>query len=457
MMHPLAARSVLLVAALAAAAPCAIAPALAAAPEPVEQAKQRELEALRARIGQAQRRKASLEAERAALEREAEEVSARLVALAARMQAREAMIAGSERRIAELLRQEKALQQRLRKDRASTSELLAALQKLRRDPPPPFVTHPRDILQAVRGTLLLASAVPQVEARARRLRQRIARLARVRAALRREQEERRRNLALLRKNRAGMDELLARKRQLLEQTAGRLQQESRRLETLMRKARTINELIAALRREEAHRRQMELEERRRLEARRKAQEEARKEAQKTQQEAPEQGQEKERQKARRQPDGPPRPHLAFTRLKGRLPWPVLGERLLGFGEKTELAGHSQGVYVRTARRATVTAPADARVALARPFRSYGQLLILDVGQGYRILLAGLDRTAVLAGQFVRAGEPVGEMGSGPAPATVTDSRMESGRPILYMELRKKGRPVDPAPWWLGARQEAHRK
>ena len=425
----------------------AAATAQQAAQAPVEQAKRQELEALRARIDQARRRKASLEEERAALQREAEEVSARLVELAARMQAREARIARNERRIGKLKHEEAALKAKLRRDRASIGELLAALQKLRRDPPPPFVTRPDDILQAVRGTMVLSAAVPRVEARAQRLRRQIESLARVRASLRREQEEKRQNLARLKETRAGMDELLARKRQLLEQTSGRLREEARRLDALMRKARTLNELIAALRREEAHRRRLEEARRRKEEERRRrAEEQARQEAQaKPPEEKP------------APPPAPRKPRRAFTSLKGRLPWPALGERLLSFGEKMELGGHAQGIYVRTAKGATVTAPADARVALARPFRSYGQLLILDVGQGYRILLAGLEKTAVLAGQFVRAGEPLGEMGSRPAPATATDSRVESALPVLYMELRKKGRPVDPAPWWLGARQEAHRK
>jgi septal ring factor EnvC (AmiA/AmiB activator) len=79
------------------------------------------------------------------------------------------------------------------------------------------------------------------------------------------------------------------------------------------------------------------------------------------------------------------------------------------------------------------------------FRNYGQLLILDAGGGYHVLLAGMDKISVDQGQFVVTGEPVAVMGGGmQAPAAFTSG---SGRPVLYVEFRKDGTPVDPGPWW----------
>jgi len=387
--------------------------------------------------------------EKEALREEAEAISARLVELAARLQAREALIIRNEKRIRELEEKESSLLALLAMNRSAIAELLAALQKLRRDPPPPFVTRPDDVLAAVRGALLLSSAVPQVDARVARLLGSISRLRRVREGLKREQEEKRRNIEQLRRTRKQIDELLTSKRDLMRRIDARLEEEQKRLKRLTDKARTLNEVMAALHREERRRREMERR-RRAEEARRaKAKEAARKKA--------EEKMSAEREEARRKPAAAPKPSRPFTSLKGRLPWPVQGERLLGYGEKLGLGGRSEGIYVATRPGASVVAPADARVELARPFRSYGQLLILDPGRGYRILLAGLKKTTVETGQYVRAGEPVGEMGSRPAPATVTDSRLETRRPILYMELRRNGRPIDATRWWLGARQEARRK
>ncbi|HHN67436.1 MAG TPA: hypothetical protein ENK15_05295, partial [Thermopetrobacter sp.] len=261
------------------------------------------------------------------------------------------------------------------------------------------------------------------EREVRALRATLRTLAATRRRLRAEQRRKRRNIARLQALGADMRTLLARKRALLDQTEERLAEEARRLARLTERARTLEQLLAALRREAARRAEA---------ARRQAAREEKKNA------AP-------------PPQPPPRP---LAGLKGRLPWPAQGRVLASFGDRLPLGRRARGVYVRTLPGATVIAPAAARVELARPFRSYGLLLILDAGDGYRILLAGLRKAVVQAGQRVRAGEPLGEMGARPAPATVIAERMDNERPVLYIELRHKGKPVDSAGWWLGAGRQA---
>ena len=78
---------------------------------------------------------------------------------------------------------------------------------------------------------------------------------------------------------------------------------------------------------------------------------------------------------------------------------------------------------------------------AGPFRGYGQLLIIEHGGGYHVLLAGLSRVDGTVGDEVLEGEPVGVMGSPPGL-----------KPKLYFELRRNGRPVNPLPW-LAARKD----
>ncbi len=430
--------------------PVATIPAMAQEVSDVESLKRQELETLRRSIGQAARRRTALAREKEELRQEAEAISARLVELAGRLQAREALIIRNEKRIRELEEKESSLLALLAMNRSAIAELLAALQKLRRDPPPPFVTRPDDVLAAVRGALLLSSAVPQVDARVTRLLSRLSRLRRVRDGLKKEQEEKRRNVERLRETRRQIDELLASKRNLIRRIDVRLEEEQKRLKRLTDKARTLNEVMAALRREERRRRELERKQRvKEARSRTETRVGTRKKGKK--------GESGKGKVAQREMSRVPKPSRPFTSLKGHLPWPVQGERLLGYGEKLGLGGRSEGIYVATRPGASVVAPADGRVELARPFRSYGQLLILDPGRGYRILLAGLKKMAVETGQYVRAGEPVGEMGDRPAPATVTDSQLETRRPILYMELRKNGRPIDATRWWLGARQEARRK
>ncbi len=79
------------------------------------------------------------------------------------------------------------------------------------------------------------------------------------------------------------------------------------------------------------------------------------------------------------------------------------------------------------------------MVFAAPFRSYGLLLIVDCGGGYHTVLAGFERLDVKVGQSVAAGEPVGVMPNW-EPGAAGD------RPALYLELRRDGQPVNPAPW-----------
>jgi len=94
------------------------------------------------------------------------------------------------------------------------------------------------------------------------------------------------------------------------------------------------------------------------------------------------------------------------------------------------------------------------VVYAGPFRSYGQLLILNAGGGYHVLLAGMERISVDLGQFVLTGEPVGVMGGGSQVSAAAATRPKS--PVLYVEFRKDGAPIDPGPWWAANESEKAR-
>jgi septal ring factor EnvC (AmiA/AmiB activator) len=139
------------------------------------------------------------------------------------------------------------------------------------------------------------------------------------------------------------------------------------------------------------------------------------------------------------------PAIAFASAKGVLPLPVNGVRIRDFGSPDGLGGTEKGLWIASRAAAPVTAPCDGWVVYAGPFRSYGQLLILNAGGGYHILLAGMERISVDPGQFVLTGEPVAVMGGGPQSAAAVATG--SSQPVLYVEFRKDGTPVDPSPWW----------
>jgi len=139
------------------------------------------------------------------------------------------------------------------------------------------------------------------------------------------------------------------------------------------------------------------------------------------------------------------PAVAFASAKGTLSLPVNGVRIRDFGAADRLGGVEKGLSISTRAGAQVTAPCDGWVVYAGPFRSYGQLLILNAGGGYHILLAGMERISVDLGQFVLTGEPVAVMGAGSHVAAPVATG--SNQPVLYVEFRKDGTPVDPGPWW----------
>ena len=112
-----------------------------------------------------------------------------------------------------------------------------------------------------------------------------------------------------------------------------------------------------------------------------------------------------------------------------MPLPVNGARIKEFGAPDSLGGTEKGLSIATRAGAQVTAPCDGWVVYAGPFRNYGQVLILNAGGGYHVVLAGMDRISVNVGQFVLTGEPVAVMGGGSQrfAATASASGSESSR------------------------------
>jgi len=120
---------------------------------------------------------------------------------------------------------------------------------------------------------------------------------------------------------------------------------------------------------------------------------------------------------------------------------VRGQVTLSFGQPGEAGQPHRGLTYETRPDAQIVAPFDGHVAYAGLFRGYGLILIIDHGEGYHTLLAGLGRIDAVAGQVVAAGEPVGAAGT-----------PESGNPNIYVEFRRNGQPINPLPW-LAARNE----
>jgi len=132
--------------------------------------------------------------------------------------------------------------------------------------------------------------------------------------------------------------------------------------------------------------------------------------------------------------------------------PASGRIIRHFGDADGLGGHAQGVSIATRPGGLVSSPTDGWVVYAGPFRSYGQLLIINAGDGYHVLLAGMGRTDVQLGQFVLAGEPVAVMAE-KRVASIGAVDVGAAQPVLYIEFRKDGTSIDPTPWWAASNSE----
>ncbi|WP_425287420.1 murein hydrolase activator EnvC family protein [Paramesorhizobium deserti] len=385
-----------------------------------------ELERITGEISLSQEKLAKLDDEIGALKKDQVTITAALIQSAKTEKKLTQDIEDIGEKLMSLREQEDGIKLSLKARRGVLAEVLAALQRMGLNPPPAILVRPDDALASVRSAVLLGAVVPEMRQQTEELMGDLKEMSRVTASIAKEQArltdtrkaqvEEQRRLSLL----------LEEKKKLHAQSEEQLAAERKRTEELAQKATNLKELIASLDSQMA--------------AVREAAEAARLAEQKRLAE----GQERAES---RDPDAN---HLTaqadFASLRGRLMLPAAGRISRRYGDKDEITGSSMGEMLETAANATITSPSDGVVLYAGAFRSYGQLLILDAGGGYHIVLAGMQRIDVSQGQFVLAGEPVGAMGE-KLLASAASMDMGNGAPMLYIEFRKDGKPVDPAPWW----------
>jgi septal ring factor EnvC (AmiA/AmiB activator) len=326
-------------------------------------------------------------------------------------------------RLEALKDQEDGIRRSLSARRGVLAEVLGALQRMGLNPPPAILVRPEDALSSVRSAILLGAVVPELRAETEILLADMKEMMRLSASIDAERERLVASVGEQVAEKERLNLLLQEKQKLQSEAESALADEQRKAEQLAAKASSLKDLIAALEKQAEEKRVAE-------EARLKAeQEKAEREAEIA-----------ALPNANRLPSAAP-----FASLRGQVAMPVAGRMKRRFGAKDGNGGVMLGDTVATQSAAIVTAPADGSVLYAGPFRSYGQLLILDAGDGYHVVLAGMSRINVTLGQSVLAGEPIGAMGE----ARVADASAAGANtaPELYIEFRKDGKPVDPAPWW----------
>jgi septal ring factor EnvC (AmiA/AmiB activator) len=397
---------------------------VAVAPEAQKGARQEELDKIRAEQKRAADAAAKLKAELDSIGEDRRKLNAMLIDSAARSRTAEERIAAAEARLKTLEGNEGTIRRSLASRKAVIAEVLAALQRLGHRPPPALMVSPEDALQSVRTAILLGAVLPDMKIEVDTLIADLSELVRVRTEIAAERDTLGRDLAALSQETERMTVLVQERQRRQTETEKALDAERARAVQLSRQADNLKDLIA------------------RIEAGIAASARA---AAAAQADTARPGVDPKNSLAALNDPGRLSPAITFAAAKGRLRLPLSGIKVREFGTPDGLGGTEKGVSVSSRAGAQVTAPADGWVVYAGPFRSYGQLLILNAGGGYHILLAGMERISVDLGQFVLTGEPVAVMGGGPQSAAAVATG--TSQPVLYIEFRKDGAPVDPSPWW----------
>lgn len=411
------------------AAPAATDPATPPAEAPPTPA---DLEAVEATISLTQERIDALKAEIAEMEGDRTRQNAALIAAAQRVKLAEIEVADVEERLSELIVSELEVRGRLDGSNAEIANVLAALERISLNPPPALIVDPDDALGSARSAMLIAAIVPQLTARAAAVTADLQTLTDIKAQALAEEATLKANYDVLDEDRLRIATLIAARRQGIDMRSAELAAEEAEAEALAARAATLQELIGTL--------------------------SERVTSVSTAAAAAD---------AAADPDAPTltpeaiqvalantartEPAIPFGAARGYLAMPANGVNVVDYGAGDGFGGISQGISVVTRADAQVVAPADGWVLYKGPYLNYGQIVILNTGQTYTVLLAGLDTVTVDIGQFVQMGMPLGTMGSRTIGRSVT-TNAGADQPTLYIELRQNNEPIDPTGWWAAPTQ-----
>ena len=347
-----------------------------------------ELSRVTDQIKKAQKEHQDLKQKAKSVQKEILKKKRKMVAAAGSIQEQEESLDRLEQKLEEFEAQQALMKKRLEVRKAQRTRVLAALQSLAYKPTEALIAQPMKPQDTLRSALLLREAVPQLEYSTEGLRKDLNKIASLTTAIRAQYAQIKTMTRRLNEKRQSMNALIKKKSELQTAFASESSRAKERAEKLARQANDLKELLA------------------KLEAESKRQEK------------------EDNQKS--VPTG------AFMAAKGRIPYPVKGNIIKQYGQ-VDAGITSKGITIQTRSNAQVISPYDGKVLFAGPFRGYGQLLIIEHGDGYHTLLAGIGRLDTSVGQSLLAGEPVGIM-------------LAQSKPTLYIELRKNGQPINPATW-----------
>lgn len=304
-----------------------------------------------------------------------------------------------------LIERQEGVRQKLQARQVVLAEILSVLERIGLNAPPALIAQPEDILSSIRSSIVLGALIPEMQEKVRTLKKDLKELTDLSSAISAEHTALKAEVQNQAEQRKYLELLLTEKEKLQKISEKELMEQRRKIVAFAEQVQSFEEFIMKLDRQ-------------------------------VQSSSSSSKQMQENLKLLEK--------FNFEGQKGRLHFPVAGKKIQNVRNRSYVTRF--GEMIVTAPSAIVTAPADALVAFAGPFRSYGKVIILNVGDGYHILLIGMAKISVNQGEIVFAGEPLGAMGTQLTANTVSLD-IGKGSPMLYIEFRKQGTPVNPTPWW----------
>ena len=383
----------------------------------------KELERMEKQVQQQNMEHKKLQAQATQINMELANVSQEMVKTAKLIQNNEDKISRMEAELKKLKENLKEATEGFLSEDENLIKTLSALQNLALKPTEALFVQPLTPVETIRSAILLREAVPYLEQNAKKIRDELENIEKQNNKVEKQVAQITAQKQILEQEHERMKTLVQKKSRIRNSLEIKTVKAKRKVEKLASQANDLRDLLNKLEKERQLKAKRQEEERKRL---------AEEERKRAEEKKVEQTQRADLIKS--PPDIITEIGKGFVKAKGQLPMPARGPVVTTFGEEKLKGVVSKGIQIKTRNMAQVTSPFDGSVIFAGPFRGYGNLIIIDHGQGYLTLLAGLESMDVDVGQMLLAGEPVGQM-------------PDSKEAKLYVELRRNNHPIDPMAWF----------
>ena len=380
-----------------------------------QQADPNQLENLKSQQANAQKQAKDLEKEQNKIRLQVDKLQTALVQASGRARGYERAGNRAREKLLVLSKREAGLKQKLFADRLALADFLAALQRIQTQPPPALLLHADSAQKAGTAANMMGYLALELAKKTKILETQLTDLQNLRAEMDKKRNEIAHNSAEVRAQIARIKSKIAAKSKLSHNLDKDRKRKTEQAARLAKQAKTLQDLIARFE-ENAEDIVPRIK--------------------------PKPGQREILPRLKPKPGQGPAPvrimqgASRFADARGQVPLPVFGTLVRAYGARLPSGGRAKGIRLRTQSRAQVIAPFAGRIEFSGAFND-DHVIIINVGNGYFIVLTGLGETFESAGAYVKAGAPIGLMpGDG-----INGQKAE-----LFMEFRKNKTSINPKPW-----------